>query len=633
MITTSVAGDKPAPWIFSFLGMGKPLFLAVLASGWICTLPAAQPASQGPAWLNLPPSQALQPAPAPSLLDEKIPTADPGTEVIQWNGKNWTVSDNRIFGARFEKFLNTSESAQDSEQQYSLLLTKIAELLAPNRITPKHTYSAFLLLAQAAEFDADARQCDAIANQISAVWLVLSSNEQLTSANMEMEKERHRLEWNSKIVAEGSLLDAPSSSDGRSQNPMQRDKLRSTDLEMLPMSTRLAEINALLKTNQLKREVAELQVKIEFQSLIVQHFLQRRFEHVVIETRFYRSLFGDGDSLLRVGEEAKSLFSGIAGMPPTVGTLDSLANDAIQDVREGVRVFRSLLKINEVASASKRLAETFLIGEYISQIRSLPLTEKRQSLAFVQQSNRLISAIEIKDFTIAETILKDLEKSTKDFDSSKPKSAIETSRTLAAAHLAKAKNAAVIGDNQTVEAELRSATEIWPLNPALAEVSGLIFSQANVQERALMDFDQLLSQKNLRQISDDKMRFIAATSMYSNKQEQLRKVLEDIAVVDGAILRAQEIAKCGDFPKAWECVESASLRFSGDNKLNQVRADLTTKASDFVSLIRMAEAQEKNKQLASSLAWFLKASKNYPSSDLARQGIERIDALLLPDAK
>ena len=620
MITNPVAGAPPIPWLCPGGGAAKILFLAALASAWSCTPSAAQPAAQGPTWLNLSPSQARQPASAPGIFDEKIPTVDPGTEVIQWNGKNWTISDNRIFGARFEKFLNTPEAAEEIERQYSLVLRQITDLLAPKKITSKNTYNAFLLLAKAAEFDADARQCDAIANQISAVWLVLSSNEQLNSANLEMEKERHRLEWNSKMVAEGSLLDAPSSSDSRSQNPMQREKNRSTDLEMQPLASRLAEINARLKANQLKHEASELQVKIEFQSLIVQHFLQRRFEHVVMETRFFRSLFSDGDSLLRVGEEAKSLFSGAAGMPPTVGTLDSLANDAIRDVREGVRVFRTLLKINEVGSASKRLAETFLIGEYVSQIRTLPLAEKRQLLAFVQQANRLTSAIEIKDFTLAETILK-------------PKSAIETARTLAAAHLAKAKNAAVSGDKPTVEAELRSATEIWPCNPALAEDSEIIFRQANVQERALMDFNQLLSQKNLRQISDDKMRFIAATAMLPDKQEQLRKVLEEIVFIDGAIVRAQEIEKCGDFAKAWECAETASRHFPEDNKLNQIRADLTTKASDFVSTIRMAEEQERKNQLASALAWFLKARKNYPTSDFAPQGIARLNAHLLPDAR
>ena len=98
-------------------------------------------------------------------------------------------------------------------------------------------------------------------------------------------------------------------------------------MQMQPILTRLAEVTALIRANQLKREVAELQVKIEFQSLIVQHFLQRRFQHVLIGTRFYRSIFADGDSQLRIGEDAKNLFAKTSGLPPTMGTIDSLANE------------------------------------------------------------------------------------------------------------------------------------------------------------------------------------------------------------------------------------------------------------------------------------------------------------------
>ena len=70
-----------------------------------------------------------------------------------------------------------------------------------------------------------------------------------------------------------------------------------------------------------------------------------------------------------------------------------------------------------------------------------------------------------------------------------------------------------------------------------------------------------------------------------------------------------------------------------DNKLNQVRANLTTKASDFVRAIRQAEELEGKNQIGSSLAWYLKAQKNYPASEFARNGIERTNTRILPDAK
>ncbi len=372
-------------------------------------------------------------------------------------------------------------------------------------------------------------------------------------------------------------------------------------------------------------------MKIEFQSLIVQHFLQRRFQHALIGTRFYRSIFADGDGQLRVGEDAKSLFAKTSGLPPTMGTIDSLANEILRDVSEGVQAFKFLLGKNELQSASKRLAEIFMIGEYLPEVRTLDREDKRRALAFVQRTNQLVSAVEVKDFSMAEKLVKELSETAKDFDVSKPMAAIETAKQISAMHIAKGRNAAVSGDKETLEAELKAATEIWPRNPALSEVSRMIFSQADVQSRALVDFDQLLSQKNYRQILDDKMRFIAATSMYPEKQEQLRKVLEDMQVIETSIIQAQEIEKRGDNAGAWESAEKAFRSFPDDNKLNQVRANLTTKAADFVHAIRQAEELEQKGQPGSSLAWFLKAQSEYPVSEFAQQGVERLTKQILPD--
>ena len=84
-----------------------------------------------------------------------MPSFDPGTDFVQWDGKRWNVNDNRVFEARFEKFLNAPETLPESDLKYNALLTRIMDLLAPNKSTPKTTDEAFLLLAQASEFDVD----------------------------------------------------------------------------------------------------------------------------------------------------------------------------------------------------------------------------------------------------------------------------------------------------------------------------------------------------------------------------------------------------------------------------------------------------------------------------------------------
>lgn len=601
--------------------------------------------AQAPGSLSDQPSTPPRPASSPSsasgspaapnsnssFLGKDIPAFDPGSEIVMWDGQAWNINDNRIFEARFEKYLSAPESLSQQDREYQGIIATILDHLAPHRITPQSTDEAFKLLAQASKFDADANLCDALANQVYSSWLARRNNARLAAANNSLEDERKRLEWNAQITAQGSTLDpaylSSDKEDARAQSQLVRD------MEMQPILTRLTEVNALLKANQAKREIAELQVKIEFQALLVQLFLQRRFQHVVIGTRFYRSIFADGDSLLRVGDDAKDLFSKTSGLPPTLGTLDSLANEIMRDVREGISAFDYLLEVDDLESATKRLAETFLVGEYMPEVRTLERTKKRRALAFVQRSNQLISAIQVKDYALAEKLVKELAETAKDFDSSKPLAAIETAKTVSAMHLAKARNAAVSGDRETLETELKAATEIWPRNPALAEVSRMIFSQADVQSRALVDFDQLVAQKNHRQIYDDRMRFIAATAMHPEKQEQLREILEGMGQVEAAIIRAREIEKRGDFAGAWESAELTVRDFPHDNNLNQLRADLTTRAADFVRAIRKAEDLESRGQPGSSLAWYLKARQEYPPSDFARTGIERVTAQLLPDAK
>jgi hypothetical protein len=320
-------------------------------------------------------------------------------------------------------------------------------------------------------------------------------------------------------------------------------------------------------------------------------------------------------------------------MAPTVTTLDSLANEAVRDVREGVKAFEYLLEKNELESATKRLAEAFTVGEFMPEIRTLPREKKRQTLEFEQKSNQLLSALQVKDYTLAEKLVKDLGVTAKDFDNSKPMAAIETARTVSGLHLAKARNAALSGDKQTLEQELTQAAEIWPRNPALADVSKMIFDQGDLVQRALTDLDQLLSQKNYRQIYDNSARYIAASAQYPDRQKQLNEVMESMKSIEGAILRAQEMSRQSNYAGAWESVEKVATTYPDDSKLNQMRADLTTQAADFVRTLRGAEDLEKKDQLGSSLAWYLKAQKLYPASDYARDGIDRLTKQILPSDK
>ncbi len=152
----------------------------------------------------------------------------------------------------------------------------------------------------------------------------------------------------------------------------------------------------------------------------------------------------------------------------------------------------------------------------------------------------------------------------------------------------------------------------------------MIFTQADVLQNALVDLDRLLSQRNYRQIFDDKMRFIAATALDTKRQETLKDVLEKMQMIEAAIIRSSEMLKRGDAAGAWENAERVNQQFPDDNKLNQLRANLTTEASEFVRALKIAKQLEEKDQTGSSLAWYLKAQKLYPPSEFAQEGINRL---------
>ena len=589
-------------------------------------------------------SRAPNPAPAPAssptaqggFLGKDVPMLDPGSEVMSWDGKIWNIQDQRVYRARFEKYLNAEEETSADAKRYREQFREMLDLLSPAKASKENFRTAWAILPQASSYEPDAELCNSLDDAIFGVLLAQREVTKIDDQNRNLVRRKDTLEWNSRFAADSSLL-GPAPKNPAAAEQWNREQNLKRDMKMQPLLTELGEVNASIAGNRVKKEALRLQAKIEFQALIAQLFLQRRFEHVLLGNRFYRALFGDGDNQLRVADDYassqsaknKDSFGDLAKLPKTLGQLDALANEAIRDVREGVESFSFLLEKSELKSAAERLSEAFAIGEYLPEIRLLPRAKKREVLEFTRKTNQLLSALEVKDYERAGALVRELEALSRDFDSAKPMAAIETARTVSALHLAKARAAAASGDRTTLESELRQATEIWPRNPALAEVSGAIFTQTDVQQQALNDFESLYAQKNFRQIFDDKVRFIAATALHPAKQEKLKQVLDQVQLAEAALLRATELAKRGDAAGAWESVEQGFADYPDDPKLNQARAEFTTQAAEFVRSVRTAQEMERKQQLGSSLAWYLRAQQDYPSSEIAQDGIARLSSKIL----
>jgi len=593
------------------------------------------PGGDAPAGNTPPAETAAAPSSAPrnpSIGGMELPVFDPATDAVTWNGQLWQVDNNRIFRARFEKYLNAPATEIEAQKAYDRVIGQIMDLLAAGKISNRNLDEAFKLLPRAASHEEDANLCDSIANQVLGAWQAQRQVARLTAANRSLEDDRKRHEWNARLSLQGSQLNtAPKDAVAAADWAKQRELERSARLQ--PHAQRLSEVNALLTANRVKSELSSLQARIEFQGLLLQLFLQRRFRHVLIGTRFYRSIFDDGDNQLRVGGETQSLFARLSDIPPTVTSLDALANEAIRDVKEGVAAVKFLLEKDELQSASQRLGEAFAVGEQLPEIHQFPRADRQRILEFTRRANQLLSALEVKDYTRAEQLVAELQETAKDFDPSQPLTAVQTARNVSRMHLARARNAALSGEAEILERELRAATEIWPNNPDLANVSGQIFEQTDVQQQALLELDRLMEQGDHRAIFRQSAKFIAAAALNPDRQEKLTTILEQMTEIEGSLQRAREIQQRGDATGAWESIQLASVKYPEDNEINRLRADLASGgAATFVQSLSKGDDLEARGEYGAALAWYLDAHRQYPPSKFAQEKIDAIADRILPGA-
>ena len=644
--------------------------------------PAAPPAGAAPASPNVqstinPGNLGLGNA-VPSdnpLFGTELPFFDPGSEVVSWDGKSWNVVNNRMFGARFEKYLNSPVAESSDDAAYRATLREILDVLSPNQPGKSDLTKAVSLLPIAASYYNDARLCESLSNTIYGIWLARRNVAQLKKTNKALEKQIRQQIHNANVSSSyNKLKEGPSAVGEDGGSGSRRSSTRNTGNNVniggggggtpgggnLPgMITpndgqeqkakdnfsqgtwtgfylkKVQDYEMATQKNRQTIAMSEFQQKLEFQGLILQYFVQRRFEHVVMATRLYRILFKGSDPEMRFDEDSnvyKSFKFGV-GMSPTITTFDAMANEAIRDVDEGVQAFEFLLAKGELESATKRLSEAFSVGEYLPGIRTLTMDKKQKILGFVRNSNQLISALDVKDYGLAATLVEKMKTQATDFDYSKPEAAIKTYTMTADMFLNKAMLAARTGDDEGVQDNLMKAHELYPTNPKLKKVSDLIVKGSDVQSQALNDLDRLMAEGNFRAIEKDQARYAAAVGLSNEPKrlEELSKVTETLRALHTRIEKSKALADSGNPEAAWETLHEVADEYGKDPEFSQLYSKSTVKAANFVHMIEEAQRHQANGQQGSSLAWYLRARQQFMKSELASSGIREIVGELIPE--
>lgn len=569
------------------------------------------------------------------FLGTDVPIFNPGTEVFSWDGQNWNINNNRLMRARFEKYLNTPADNSEDDKEYRNVLKKILDSLSPHKRGNNHLQDAVSLLPRASNYRIDSNLCDSLSQAILGVYYGQKNAVALAEQNAALNKERKLLNWNVEVATSESLIDEARRRNAKSENSNKQQnqgKAVSNTGRVAGYIQRLAEIEALRIANKTKIGISEVQAKIEYQALILQFAVQRRWEHVLIATRIYRRLFRDGDGVIEIKKDSdadKMLAKGL-GLTPTVTSLDMFANEVLREVDEAVVAFEFLADKNELETASKRLAEAFFIGEYLPRIRTLDREKKMKVQSFVRDADSLLSAMDVRDYKNANEIIERMRVQALDFNYSKAKAGIEFYTNMSNTSIAQAKIAAQKGNTDEYKKQMQMAIEAWPLNPQIKEQNDLFASIADVQVTTLNELDTLLAQGNKREIMKNRGRFIAAVQNDQKRTQQLEGILNDVLLLEQEIAIIKGLNDNDNPWGAWEIARNAQEKFSDDNELLKLSVELGEKVSPFVRVIKRAEKLEDEKHNGMSLTWYLKAKSIYPKSNYAKDGMNRLLNIILP---
>ena len=396
---------------------------------------------------------------------------------------------------------------------------------------------------------------------------------------------------------------------------------------------RIAEIEVLKKANIARTEAQTLRTKAQYQVSMIQWFVQRRYEHVLMAARFYNQIWKDGDTALRIDKnsDVARLFSESVGVSPTVASLDALSNEAIREAGKYVEAFDLMLSRNELHSASQRLMEAFALGEYLAPVATLPLEKKNRVAKYFRDLYELYGALQARDYTKARELSGKLKSAANDFPSSKVDSVIAASTLASDLAIEDAKAQLLARASDKAAEKIREATEIWPTNPKLDEFRKLVNNSSGLVTTR-NDFDRLLAEKNFREIARRQYEIAPAIQGDATREDAFRQIVENLTKIETALGKAAEFGRVGQNCAAWEQLAELREQFPDDPKLGRELELLAPKVADFTRALDRARQFENRtpKQTGSALSWYLKARSIHPQSKFAEQGVKALVGEILP---
>jgi tetratricopeptide (TPR) repeat protein len=614
-----------------------PLCLAGLARAQVYTPPPAAPANQNAAPVDTAPARPKQQS-TPGPLGQEIPMLDPSAETITVGGVAIPLGDNRLLKARFEKYLSQPPETDEDAEKYREVISEILATVSPFKQGGPDLYSAFKLLPSAATYPGDANLCGSLAESIYMAMLAKQDVNGLNRLNLTMEQEKKQIilegDWKARHERDSNLGESSDvkGKKGKPQ-PAVNPGAGVNSLKYADTLRRIAEIELLKKTNIARTEAQTIKTKAQYQVSMIQWFVQRRYEHVLMAARFYNQIWKDGDAALRVDKNSdiSKLFSESVGVSPTVASLDSLSNEAIREASKYIEAFDLMLARGDLHTASQRLMEAYALGEYLAPVATLSLEKKQRVATYFRDLNELYGTLQAHDYTKTKELADRLKASAKDFPSSKVDSAIAAYTLASDLAIEEAKGHLLAKESDKAAEKIKAAAEIWPTNPKLAEFRNLVNNTSGLIS-VRNDFDRLLSEGNFREVARRQYEIAPAIMGDPKREEAFKQIMTNLTKIEAAIGKASEFSRVGQSYAAWEQLADLREDFPDDPKLGRELELLAPKVADFTKALDKARQFESRtpKQVGSALSWYLKARSIHPQSDLAEKGVKRLTGEILP---
>ena len=615
-------------------------------------MPAAQPQTAAPTGFDASGS-SVKPAsndpahrgetPNPQLFGMEIPLMDPSSDTASYNGGVFDVGNNALVRARFEKYLQQVPDDSNESKRYREIINQILKQTQRSGRSANYKLGSEALinigrgLYEADKYPGDGGQSGTLASAIVSALDVQRKNMRRDQQSEKLEAELDELvikadNRQNSNVRRKDAINKNNQMGGRKGGSAAGDVYA---LRVAHEMKKVGKNEATVAANTTANEADLAMAKVNYQSLLLTLLLSRRFDHAVIGSRVYRHVFKDGDTRVKLQKDSKAdqVFSGGAGMPPTVNSIDSLAGNARRDVDQSIAAVYSMLAQNKLAEATQHLIEAVAIGEFMQSVATFP-TEGRQRIArYWTLRKRALTALNARDYATVEEVAAKMKEMDVDFDDSMLLSYTTGKKRQSDLAIRNAAKALRAGDEEAFNNYIQEAGTIWPRNPRLEEGIDLI-TKIDEGDPVKEEFRNLYAQKEFRRIAKDKERF-KIVAMDSELAKQYEEVITLVMRMDEMLEQIRAMAAQGGSLGACMAYEKVvewqkkDENFAEDLQMKDALRDFETQAYEFVKALRDGEACEARREFGSALSCYYRAQCKYPQSTIAAEGIRRVTDVIV----